>query len=130
MKNSVNDTINWKINSHLSQVIVVPRHSEYMLTDRTILLHLAAVELIYWRLHISQSGHLLEILTSTPGTSHMLHDVQNIIEVPVLSRKAWHTKLSSGHQLCSARCSQHLALLLQRVCHLEVLLGRNFFVQQ
>ena len=35
-----------KINSQLSQVVVVPRHSEYMFTDRTILLHLAAVELI------------------------------------------------------------------------------------
>ena len=50
-------------------------------------------------LHISQSGHLLEILTSTPGTSHILHDVQNIIEVPILSRKAWHTELSSSHQI-------------------------------
>ena len=30
----------------LNQVIVIPRHFEYMLTDRTILLHLAVVELI------------------------------------------------------------------------------------
>ena len=40
MKNSVNDTIIRKINSQLNQVIVIPRHSEYMFTDRTILLHL------------------------------------------------------------------------------------------
>ena len=30
----------WKINSHLIQVIVVPRHSEHMLTGWAILLHL------------------------------------------------------------------------------------------
>ena len=46
--------------------------------------------------------HAIIVLTSTPGTSHMLHDVQNIVEVPVLSRKAWHTELSSSHQLCFA----------------------------
>ena len=28
-----------------------------------------------------------------------------VIEVPVLSRKAWHTELLSSHQLCSARRS-------------------------
>ena len=43
---SVNDTIIRKINSQLIQVVVVPRHSEYMFTDRTVLLHLAAIELI------------------------------------------------------------------------------------
>ena len=63
---------------------MVPRHSEYVFTDRTVLLHLAAIELV-GDLHISQLGYLLEILTSTPGTSHMLHDVQNVFEVPILS---------------------------------------------
>ena len=83
---------------------MIPRHFEYMLTDRTILLHLAAIELIGDFISLNP-GILLEILTSTPGTSHMLHDVQNVIEVPILSRKAWHTELSSSHQLCSARRS-------------------------
>ena len=46
MKNFVNDTIIRKINFQLSQVVVVPRHSEYMFTDRTILLHFVVVELI------------------------------------------------------------------------------------
>ena len=64
----------------------------------------------YWRLHISQSGHLLEIFTSTLGTSHMLHDVQNVVEVPVLSRKAWCTKLSSSHHI---ELAKRLRLLLQ-----------------
>ena len=77
-----------------------------------------------WRLHISQFGHLLEILTSTLQTSHMLHDVQNIFEVPILSRRAWHTELSSSHQHASARHSQCLQLLA-RVVHLMVLPGCN-----
>jgi hypothetical protein len=36
----------WKSNSHLIQVIVVPRHSEYMLTNGAVLLHLAAIKLV------------------------------------------------------------------------------------
>ena len=96
MNNSVNDTIIRKNNSQLSQVVVVPRHSEYMFTNRTILLHIAAVELIGDFISL-KSGHWLEISTSTPGTSHMLHDVQNVVEVLVLSRKAWHIELSSSH---------------------------------
>ena len=36
MENSVNDTIIRKINSQLSQVVVVPRHSEYMFIDRVL----------------------------------------------------------------------------------------------
>ena len=79
MKNFVNDTINEKINSQPSQVIIIPTHFEYVFTDRTVLLHLAAIELV---------GDFisLTILTSTPGTSHMVHDVQNVFEVPILSR--------------------------------------------
>ena len=103
MKNSVNDTIIRKINSQLSQVVMVPRDFEYVFTDRTILLHLVGKvpsEVSYIR-----HGHEYEIPISTLGTSHMLHDVQNIFEVPILSRKAWHTELSSSHQLCSARRS-------------------------
>ena len=46
MKSSVNGTIIRKINSQLSQVVMVPRHSEYVFTDRTVLLHLAAIELV------------------------------------------------------------------------------------
>ena len=37
LKNSINNTLNSKINSQLSQVVVVPRHSEYVFIDRTIL---------------------------------------------------------------------------------------------
>ena len=71
--------------NHLNQVIIIPRHFEYMLTDRTILLHLAAVELIGDFISLNP-GICLKILTSTPGTSHMVHDVQNVFEVPILSR--------------------------------------------
>ena len=46
MKKSVNNTIIRKINSQLSQVVMVPKHSEYVFTDRTVLLHLAAIELV------------------------------------------------------------------------------------
>ena len=46
LKNSVNNTLNWKINSQLSQVVMIPRHFEYVFTDRTVLLHLAAIELV------------------------------------------------------------------------------------
>ena len=87
MKNSVNDTINWKINSQMSQVIIIPRHFEYVFTDRTVLLHLVAIELVGDFISLNP-GICFEILTSTLGTSHMLHDVQNVFEVLVLSRKA------------------------------------------
>ena len=63
------------------------------------------------------------------GVIHNQHDVQNIVEVPVLSRKAWHTELSSSHQHVTARHSQCLQLLVQ-VVHLAVLPGRNSSVQQ
>ena len=66
-------------------MIVIPRHFEYMLTDRTILLHFAAIKLVRDFISLN-SGILLEILTSTPRTSLMVHDVQNIFEVPILSR--------------------------------------------
>ena len=46
MKNSVNDTIIRKVNSELSQVVMIPRHFEYMLADRTVFLHLTTVELV------------------------------------------------------------------------------------
>ena len=46
MKNSVNDTIIRKINSQLNQVIIIPRHFEYVFTDIIVLLHLAAIELV------------------------------------------------------------------------------------
>ena len=82
---------------------MIPRHFEYVFTDRTILLHFAAVELVGD--FILSTRDFFEILTSTLGSSHMLHDVQNVVEVPVLSRKAWHIELSSSHQLCSARHS-------------------------
>ena len=58
----------------------------------------------------------------------MLHDVQNVFEVPVLSRKAWHIELSSSHQHVTARHTQCLQLLA-RVVHLAVLPGRNSSVQ-
>ena len=39
----------------------------------------------------SRHGHEYEILISTLGTSYMLRGVQNVFEVPVLSREAWCT---------------------------------------
>ncbi len=78
LENSVNHYFIWKINSHLIQVIVVLRQSEHMLTSLSHSPPSCSCR-SYWRLHISQSGHLLEILTSTPETSHMLHDVQNVL---------------------------------------------------
>ena len=83
---------------------MLSRHSESVFNDRTVPLHIVAIELVGDFISLN-SGNLLGILTSTPGTSQMLHDVQNVFEVPILSRKAWHTKLSSSHQLCSARRS-------------------------
>ena len=64
---------------------MVPRHFEYVFTDRTVLLHLTTIELVGDFISLN-SGNLLEILTSIPGTSHMVHDVQNVFEVPILSR--------------------------------------------
>ena len=46
LENSVNHYLIWKINSHLIQVIEVPRQSEHMLTDRTVFLHLTTIELV------------------------------------------------------------------------------------
>ena len=43
------------------------------------------------------TGMSLEIPISALGTSHMLRGVQNVFDVPVLSRKVWRTKLSSSH---------------------------------
>ena len=107
LKNSVNDTIIQKINSQLSQVVMGTQtfwvcvhwqnYSPLFCSCRTC-----------WRLHISHLGHLLEILTSMCGTSHMLHDIQNIFEVPILSSKAWHAELSSSHQHATSRHSQFL----------------------
>ena len=77
---------------------MISRHFEYVFTDRTVLLHLAAIELVGDFISLN-SGICLKILTSTPETSHMVHDVQNVFEVPILSRKAWHTELSSSHQI-------------------------------
>ena len=41
--------------------------------------------------------HEFEIPISALGTSHMLRGVQNVFEVPIISRKEWRTKLSSSH---------------------------------
>ena len=57
------------------------------------------------RSHTSRHGDESEIPISTLGTSHMLHGVQHIFEVPVLSRKAWRTKLSSSHHIELAKHS-------------------------
>ena len=45
MENSVNNTIISKINCQPSQVIMIPRHFEYVFTDRIVLL-LASIELV------------------------------------------------------------------------------------
>src|SRR4051812_21243670 len=46
LKDSVNDRVIREINSQLSQAVVQPRHFEYVLTDRTIFLHLTTGELV------------------------------------------------------------------------------------
>ena len=51
--------------------------------------------MLFRSLHICQFRHLLEILTSTPEISLMLHDIQNVVEVPVLSHKACATSFST-----------------------------------
>ena len=96
LENSVNRYLIWKINSHLIQEIVVPRYSEHMLTSWAILLHLLGEVLVRGIIPLDTSMSL-KYQFQLFGTSHMLRDVQNIFEVPVLSRKAWHTKLSSSH---------------------------------
>ena len=54
------------------------------------------------RSHTSRLGHESDIPISALGTSYMLGGVQNIFEVPVLSRKAWCTKLPISYhtKLC------------------------------
>ena len=77
-------------------MIVVLRHSEHMLTGRDILLHLVGKVLVTGLIPLD-SGMSLKYQFSVHGTSHMLRGVRNVFEVPVLSRKAWCTKLSSSH---------------------------------
>src|SRR5215216_5013830 len=67
-----------------------------MLTGRAILLHLVG-KVLCQRSHTSRHGHESEIPISALETSQLLCGVQNVFEVPVLSRKAWCTKLSSSH---------------------------------
>ena len=98
-------------------MIVVPRHSEHMLTSLAILLHLVGKRTCQ-RSHTSQHGHEPEIPISALGTSHMSYGVQNVIGIPILRRKVWCTKLSSRHQDVSVRCSQHPQTTLE-VQHTE-----------
>ena len=77
-------------------MIVVLRHSEYMLTNGAVLLHLAAIELVEGVIPLDP-GVSLKNKLSALGTSHMLHGAQNIFGALVLSRKAWRTELSSSH---------------------------------
>ena len=118
-----------KINSHLIQTIEAPRHTEHMLTDWAILLRLAGKELCQ-RSHTSQHGHEPEIPISALGTSHMIDGIQNVFGDPVLSRKAWRTKLSSSHQNVSVRHSQHPHTMLEGVAHRVVHRGHKPYVQQ
>ena len=67
-----------------------------MLKSCAILLHLVGKVLVRGLIPIN-TGMSLKYHFELLGTSHMLHGVQNIFEVPVLSRKAWCTKLSSSH---------------------------------
>jgi hypothetical protein len=85
-------------------VIEVFRHSEHMLTNEVVLLHLVAIELVEGVIPLDP-GVSLKNKLSALGTYHMLHGAQNIFGAPVLSRKAWHTELSSSHLFLSARCS-------------------------
>ena len=81
LENFVNHYFIWKINSHLIQAIVAPRHSKHMLTSWAILLHLVGKRTCQ-RSHTSQHGHEPEIPISALGTSHMLCDVSKMSLVP------------------------------------------------
>jgi hypothetical protein len=85
-------------------VIEVLRHSEHMLTNEAILLHLAAIELVEGVIPLDP-GVSLKNKLSALGTSHMLHGALNIFGAPVLSRKTWRTELSSSHLFLSTRRS-------------------------
>ena len=71
MKNSVNNTINWKFNSQLSLIVMIPRHFEYVFTDRTVLLHLAAIECI----DHDPNGPKSLCLSVIPGSVMLTHIV-------------------------------------------------------
>ena len=88
-------------------MIVAPRHSEHMLTSWAILLHLVGKRACQ-RSHTPQHGHEPEIPISALRTSHMSYGVQNVIGIPILSRKVWCTKLSGSHQDVSVRCSHNI----------------------
>ena len=68
----------------------VLRHSEYMLTNVAVLLHLVAIELVEGVIPLDP-GVSLKNKFSALGTSHMLRVAQNIFGAPVLSRKVWRT---------------------------------------
>jgi hypothetical protein len=85
-------------------VIEVPRHSEYMLTNGVVLIHLVAIELVEGVIPLDPGMSLKDKLSAL-GTSHMFHGAQNIFGAPVLSRKAWRTELSSSHLFLSVRHS-------------------------
>ena len=78
------------------QGIVVLRHFEHMLTGRAILLHLVGKVLVRGFIPLD-TGMSLKYQFQLLGTSHMLRGVQNVFAVPILSHKAWRTKLSSSH---------------------------------
>ena len=42
---------------------------------------------------------------------------KNTFGAPILSRKAWRTKLLSSHQNVFARCSQHPETMLEGLAH-------------
>ena len=55
----------------------------------------------------------------------MLHDVQNVFEVPVLSHTTLHIELLSNHQNEPARRSQRLETQPERVDHQAVHQGHK-----
>ena len=83
LENYVNHYLIWKINFHLTQVIVVLRKSEHMLKDWDFLPYFAGKESCQ-RSHTSQHGHKPEILISALGTSHMFRDVLNFFGATIL----------------------------------------------
>ena len=62
----------------------VLRHSEYMLTNGAVLLHLVAIELVKGVIPLDP-GVSLKNKLSALETSHMLHGAQNIFGAPVLN---------------------------------------------
>src|SRR3990170_8363404 len=113
MKNSVNNTLNWKINSQLSQVVMIPRHFEYVFTDRIVLLHLTAIELVGDFISLN-SGislkyqlQLLEHLICSVAFKKLLKSRFQAVKHGTLNyRVVIRSSLPGVHNICISSCSR------------------------